>query len=92
MKPLNPADREKKRYLLLEGENLRKNVPRAILEFVGILGMANASPTFIKENKNSAIVQINRKYLNEVRASFVLFESKIEVKRVSGTIKGLNKK
>ncbi|MBT4376169.1 hypothetical protein HOD29_02235 [archaeon] len=87
MKPLIPAHREKKRYLLLKGKNLKKNVPKTIKEFIGILGMSEASPRFIKNN----ILCVNRKSLDKVRASFAISKEKIEVLRVSGTLKGLGK-
>ena len=85
MKPLIPSHREKRRYLLLEGKNLKKNVPVAIKEFIGILGLSESSPVWIKEN----IVSVNRKSLDKVKASFAVFKEKIDVKKVSGTLKGL---
>ena len=87
MKPLSPARREKKRYLLLKGENLRKNVPSAIKEFVGILGESEASPVWVKEN----IISVNRKSVDKVKASFAVFREKIDVVKISGTLKGLLK-
>jgi RNase P/RNase MRP subunit POP5 len=87
MKPLIPSHKEKKRYLLLEGNELKKNVHDSIKDFIGNLGLAKASPTWVKKN----VLSINRKSLDEVRASFSLWHKKIEVKRVSGTLKGLEK-
>ncbi|HKL23556.1 MAG TPA: hypothetical protein VJ895_02280 [Candidatus Nanoarchaeia archaeon] len=87
MKSLIPSHKEKKRYLLLEGNNLKKNINLAIKDFIGNLGLAEASPTFIKNN----IISINRKSLDKVRASFVLWKEKIQIIRVSGTLKGLEK-
>lgn len=87
MKSLIPSHKEKKRYLLLKGKNLKKNVNLAIKDFIGNLGLAEASPTFIKNN----IISINKKSLDKVRASFVLWKEKIEILRVSGTLKGLTK-
>jgi RNase P/RNase MRP subunit POP5 len=85
MKPLKPSSREKKRYLLLEGRNLRGNVKKAILDGIGVLGMSKTGFSWIKNN----IIAVNRESLNSVRASFALFPEKISVKRVSGTLKGL---
>jgi RNase P/RNase MRP subunit POP5 len=85
MKPLIPSHREKKRYLLLEGENLKKNVPESIKEFTGILGLSEASPVWIKDN----ILSVNRRSLDKVKASFAVFKEKIDVKKVSGTLKSL---
>ncbi|MFW6283629.1 MAG: hypothetical protein ACOC1P_06285 [Minisyncoccales bacterium] len=89
MKPLNPAIREKKRYLLIEGENLEENIQKTILDFIGVLGMSETSLKFIQKNKNSVIISINREALNKVRASFAVNKSKIRVKKVSGTLKSL---
>ncbi len=85
MKPLKPSMREKKRYLLVKGKNLKENVERAILDFIGVLGMSKANPKWIKSN----ILSINRGSLNHVRASFAVFPEKINVEKVSGTLKGL---
>jgi RNase P/RNase MRP subunit POP5 len=85
MKSLIPSHKEKKRYLLLKGKDLKKNVNLAIKDFVGNLGLAEASPIFIKNE----IISINRKSLDKVRASFVLWKEKIKIVRVSGTLKGL---
>ena len=81
--------RENKRYLLLKGENLRKNVKKAILEGVGVLGLSKAGFSWIKSGDSSAIIAVNREALNEVRASFAIFPEKISVERVSGTLKKL---
>lgn len=92
MKPLKPSAREKKRYLLVRGKNLKQNIERAILDFIGILGMSRAGLSFIKANKDGAVICINRGVLNEVRASLCVFPEKIEILKVSGTLKGLKKK
>lgn len=86
--------REKKRYLLVKGKNLRENVEKAILDFIGVLGMSKAGLEFIKtdlHSSDSAVIAINRKSVEHVRASFAVLPEKIEVKRVSGTLKGLRK-
>lgn len=89
MKALKPSMREKKRYLSVKGNNLEKNIRKAIFDFLGVLGMTDTSLRFIKKNKNSAVIQINREALNKVRASFAVFKDKIEIEKVSGTLKGL---
>ena len=93
MKSLIPSHKENKRYLLVKGKNLKKNIEKAILEFTGILGMSKTGLSFIKtvSKNNSAIICINRESVNSVRASFAVFPEKIEVLKVSGTLKGLNK-
>ena len=88
MRSLKPSMKERKRYLLLKGKNLKSEVEKAIKDFIGVLGLSQASPKWIKTN----ILCINRKSLDPVKASFVVWPEKIEVIRVSGTLKGLGKK
>lgn len=88
MKALKPSMREKKRYLLLKGKNLKVNVEKAILEFIGVLGMSKAGLKFVKPN----IISVNRESVNHVRASLAVWPDKIEVLKVSGTLKGLGKR
>lgn len=91
MKPLKPSMREKKRYLLVKGKNLRTNIEKAILEFVGILGMSKTGLNFIKSGKDSAVICVNREAVDSVRASLVVYKEKMIVEKVSGTLKGLGK-
>ena len=87
MKPLKPSHREKKRYLLVKGKEANKKIIKeAILEYIGVLGFAEASPQVIKENKEKVIISINRKSLEKVRASFVMSGKDLEVIRVSGSV------
>lgn len=85
MKALIPSHKENKRYLLLKGKNLRKNVEGAIKEFTGVLGLTEANPIWIEKN----ILSINRKSLDKVRASLIFSKEKVEILRVSGTLKKL---
>lgn len=93
MKPLKPSMRERKRYLLIKGKNLKENIEKAILEFVGVLGMSKTGLGWIKVNtkSNSAVISINREAVNSVRASLSVWPEKITIERVSGTLKGLKK-
>jgi len=85
MKPLKPGHRESKRYLLIKGKDANKKIiEEAILEFIGVLGYAEASPQYIKQEKNKLILAINRRSLDKVRASFLLSEKDIEIVKVSG--------
>ncbi len=92
MKALIPSHKENKRYLLVQGKHLDKNIEKAILEFVGCLGLGEAGLSFIKCKKNEAIICINRESINQIRGAFAIFPEKIVVKKVSGTLKGLGKK
>lgn len=91
MKSLKPSMKENKRYLLVKGKDLDKNIEKAILEFIGALGMSKACVKFIKKSKNSAVISVNRQSLNHVRASFAAFNKEISVEKVSGTLKRLSK-
>jgi|TARA_Y100000310_G_scaffold48893_1_gene45218 RNase P/RNase MRP subunit POP5 len=91
LKSLKPSLRENKRYLLVKGKNLSKNIEKAILDFIGVLGMSKTGLHWVKTGKDSAIISINREAVNEVRASFAVWSEKITVEKVSGTLKGLRK-
>ena len=79
MKSLKPSMREKKRYLLVKGNNLRVNIEKAILEFIGVLGMSKVCLSFIKSEKDSAIISVNREMVEHVRASLGIYPEKMEV-------------
>lgn len=84
--------REKKRYLLVRGKNLKANVGKSILEFIGVLGMSKTNFSWIKSGKDSAIISVNREMVDNVRASLASYKDKMVVERVSGTLKGLGKR
>jgi|TARA_Y100000034_G_C6746901_1_gene331767 RNase P/RNase MRP subunit POP5 len=92
LKSLKPSQRENKRYLLVKGRNLKGNIEKSILDFVGILGMSKTGLSWIKTRKDFVIISVNREAVNEVRASFAVWPEKISVEKVSGTLKGLGKK
>lgn len=92
MKPLKPSARENKRYLLISGKNLRENVEKAILDFIGVLGLSGCGLSFISCDGGKAIVCVNREAVDKVRAGLCVFPEKMEVLRVSGTLKGLKGK
>lgn len=91
MKPLKPSLKENKRYLFIRGKNLKQNIEKAILEFVGVLGMSKCGLSWIKSNSNSAVICVNREAVDFVKASLVIWPEKIIVEKVSGTVKGLSK-
>ena len=92
LKSLKPSMRENKRYLFVRGKNLKEDIEKSILEFIGILGMSRTGLGWIKTGKDSAIISINRKMVDSIRASFAVFSERINVEKVSGTLKGLKKK
>lgn len=89
LKSLKPSMKENKRYLLVKGKNLGENIEKAILDFTGVLGMSKTGFGWIKKNKDSAIISVKRESVNEVRASLAAFKEKMEVIKVSGTLRGL---
>lgn len=90
MKPLKPSHREKKRYLLIKGKDAEKEkIDETVLEFIGILGYAKASPQVIKSSKDSLILAVNRKSLNQIRASFLMSQKNLRIVKVSGTLNNL---
>lgn len=91
MKSLKPSMREKKRYLLVKSKNPKENIEKALRDFLGVLGMSKLGLGWIKAEKNSAIISVNRNMVDNVRASLVVWPEKMTVKRVSGTLKGLKK-
>ena len=91
MKRLKPSMRENKRYLLVRGKNLRKNIEKAILDFIGVLGMSKVGLSWIKSDTNSVIISVNRESVNEIRTSLCVWPERMMVEKVSGTLKGLKK-
>lgn len=81
----------KRVYVLLEGGN-RSDIEKIILDYVGVLGWAKASPIFIEGGKKEGrmIVAVERSEVNNVRAAFEASPMRIKIIRVSGTIKGLD--
>ena len=86
---LKPSARIKKRYLLIKADSKDK-IEKIILDYIGILGWAKASPMFIKNKSNKVILSINRKELDNIKAALELSNSNIKILKVSGTLKGLS--
>ena len=80
----------KRRYLLIEAGS-RKEIENAILEYIGVLGWAKASPVFVdlKKGNEKIVLSVDRGEVENVRAAFEASKSRIKILRVSGTIKGL---
>ena len=85
--------RENRRYLLISGEgNIDKLFEQAILNLLGEIVFAQASPLLIRRLKDSIIVSVKREHVNEVRSAVCSSKHGLMVKNVSGTLKGLAKK
>jgi len=90
MKSLKPSHRENKRYLLIKGRDAdKKAIEEVILEFIGVLGYAEASPQIVKDNGNSIILAVNTKSLDKIRTSFMMSNKELNIVKVSGTLKTL---
>jgi len=92
MKALKPTMKENKRYLLVKGKNLKQNVEKAILDFIGVLGMSKTGLSWIKSDSDSAVICVNREAVNSVRASLVVWPERMSVEKASGTLRGLGGK
>jgi len=87
MKSLKPSHRERKRYLLIKGNDANiKIIEKVILEFIGVLGFAEASPKVIKSSKGKVVLAINREALNKIKASFVSSGKDLKITKVSGSV------
>ena len=51
--------------------------------------MSKVGLSWIKSDSNSAVISVNREMVNSIRALLCVWSEKIEVKKVSGTLKGL---
>jgi len=89
MKALIPSQKENKRYLLIQGKNLKKNIPKSVREYIGDLGMSKSALTFINSSSGKAVVSVNREMQDSVRAAVTIYPEKMEILKVSGTLKGL---
>jgi len=90
MKNLKPSHREKKRYLLIKGKDAdKKNIEETILEFIGVLGLAESSPQFLKGASQGIILSVNRKSVDKIRTSFLMSKKDLKIVLVSGTINNL---
>jgi RNase P/RNase MRP subunit POP5 len=90
MKPLKPSHKERKRYLLVKGKDVSKdNIEKIILEFIGVLGYAEAGIIFVKINKASVIIAINREAVDKIRTSFLMSKKDLNIVKISGSVKNV---
>ena len=78
-----------RRYLLIDNSD-KKLIEKIILDYMGILGWAEAKPVFVNEG-GKTILAVERKSLEDIRAGFEMSDEKIKILKVSGTLKGLGK-
>ena len=87
---LKPSARDKRRYFLVRATN--EKVEAAILEYVGVLGFAEAAYMKVRTDdfRDRLVGSCLVKSLDNVRAALAL--AGIRVEKVSGTLKGLRGK
>ncbi len=109
MKPLLPTLKERKRYILfevnpkieIEKEEVKKQVTKACLQFLGELGMAKTGVQFLpetyKKNKRRGIIRVGHKHVDEVKAALALItqiggrKATFNTLKVSGVLNKLKK-
>jgi RNase P/RNase MRP subunit POP5 len=87
----SPTERIDRRYLLINAES-RKEIEEILSYYLGALGMSKAAimfPEIPELAQNEFVLAIKRKELDNVRAAFEVSKSNAEIKKVSGTLKGL---
>lgn len=84
---LKKSLRIRRRYLLLDNAS-RALVEKVILDYIGILGWARATPVFLNKG-DKTILSVDRKELNEIRAALEMSKKKIKILKVSGTLRSL---
>lgn len=89
---LKPSGSARKMYMLVEAGD-KASIERAILDYIGVLGWAKASPLFVERarKRGGFILAVNRGEVTNIRAAFEACSSKIKVVKLSGTLKGLEK-
>ncbi|MEM2956001.1 MAG: hypothetical protein QW041_00245 [Candidatus Pacearchaeota archaeon] len=85
---LLPSLKEEKHYLVFRGD--KEKVVTALKEFLGILGIAKASPMIIETKKDIGILSFNRKYTNEIKTALIFYN--IKTIGISGTLKKAKEK
>lgn len=83
---LKPSARMKKRYLLMSRAG-KEEIEKAILDYIGILGYARASPVFA----SGVILAVSRKEIDNVRAAIEASGIGIKILKVASTLKALEK-
>ena len=87
---LDASNRINRRFFLIEGK--WSDIEKVLLDYLGILGWAKAAPLLVSEDKNSSVIAVSRKSVDDIRAAFELAENELKIKMVSGTLKGLHEK
>ena len=99
IKVLKPTLREKKRYLVYsldyfganacDYEDVKEQIEKSILGFIGELGYGKAGVMFIKGSGEKGILRSSRKYVDHVRTGMMMI-NKIDKKDVIVRTVGLS--
>ncbi len=94
MKPIKklklmPSARDNRRYILVKCDD-NKKIEQAILEYIGVLGLAKSAYLMVKKEGQNIVASCLRESLNPVLASLAF--AKLNVLKVSGTLKGLEQR
>ncbi len=85
---LLPSARDNRRYFLMNSTDKEK-IEKAILDYIGVLGLARSAFIFADNPERKIIGSCLRESLEDVRAS--LAWKRIKIQKVSGTIAGLSR-
>jgi len=83
---LRASHRDNRRYFVVNCNDNSK-IEKAIMDYLGILGMAESAYMKVKTEKNRIIGSCLRESINDVHAALAIEGIKIE--KISGTLKGL---
>lgn len=86
---LKPSARDNRRYFLIDCKE-NKEIEKAILDYIGILGFAKSAYMFVKKENEKIIGSCLRENLDPVLASLAF--AKLNVLKVSGTLKALGQR
>lgn len=83
------SEKAPRRYILIDS-NDRVKVEQVLRDYLGVLGLAKASPIFVKTGKEILVLSVLRGEVDSVRAAFEMSCENVSILRVSGTIEGLS--
>jgi RNase P/RNase MRP subunit POP5 len=84
---LKSSQKDNRRYLIISSNN--EKIEDAILKYIGVLGFARSAYIKVSEKNSRTIAGMRRESLEDVKAALVL--AGINVEKVSGTLKGLER-
>jgi len=84
--PQKPSHKIQRKYILFSIKD-KERINKILSDYLGILGLAKASPMFVDDN----ILAVSSKEVDNVRAAVEMSSENIKILRVSGTLKGLSK-